>query len=155
MVLPPQTQGVEESQPPLATYAVPPPRERGEMLYVFRQEIEDLRVTVERWTNPPSGEFLNAAFALFGIAGGAAVALISHYSQKTPRSASEATLLWVIGVAGLIAAVACTLAARALAKTQQSTRDALLDDLRRLQYESPVAKSAAEIPAEQQEEVEP
>ena len=153
MEIPRRTAVPEEAQGPLSTYAVPPPKERGEMLYVFRQEIQDVRVTLEDWTNPPSSEFLNGAFALLGIAGGAAVSLIAYYSQKPPRSANEGTLLWVLVIAGLIAAIACLLAARALSKTQRTTRDRLLEDLRRIEYGSPVASGAEEIPTGQEESV--
>lgn len=128
-----------ESQAPLPTYAVPPPRERGEMLYVFRQEIQSLRLTVERWRNPPASEFMNASFALLGIAGGAGIALIAYYSEKPPRSGSEATLLWVLVIAGALSSACCFLAARALSRSQRTTREQLLDDLRRIEYESPIA----------------
>jgi hypothetical protein len=123
-------------QAPLTTYAVPPPRERGEMLYVFRSEIVALRKKVERVGEVAAGDFLNAAFALIGISVGALIGLLAAYHGSGSPGRTEAVVLWSVFLCGAGMALVCFIASRKLQEARQSVRADIVADLKRIEYEA-------------------
>jgi hypothetical protein len=125
---PPQQAG------PLSTYAVPPPPEAGEMLYVFRTDITRLRAAILRQRAAPTSDFSTAAWGAIGASLSAGVGLIAFYASK-PRPASwEALIFWCVFIAGLAAAIACFVAAHYLKKSQAFLQSEVIEELNRLEY---------------------
>jgi hypothetical protein len=109
------------------------------MLYVFRQELQGLRVRITHLSTRPASEFLNAGFACIGIGLTGVVSLITFYQADPSRPSGEGTVLWCITVAGFGIALTCFAAARVFRKGDRSARDELLAEIDRIEYQSPSA----------------
>ena len=141
---------VESANPvaPVPTYAVPPPREVGELIYVFRRDLARLREDVTKYRRSPATKFYTAGWAALGVGITAGVSLAGYYGS-TPRPAGwESAVFLGLLAGGLAAAVTCFVAGWFLGRNDKRLEEDVVNELRRLEYSSPDATAAS--PTEEQ-----
>jgi hypothetical protein len=129
-----ESEEVAQSGGPVATYAVPPPREVGELIYVFRRDLVHLRTAIDAQQQTPSPAFATAAWTSFGVTLTSAVGLIALYGTPGHPTGWAALLLWCLTAASAAATAACGIAARYFRATAAGLRRAILEELGRLEY---------------------
>jgi hypothetical protein len=130
--------GAPEAAPPVPTYAVPPPREVGELIYVFRRDLAHLRTAIEAERESPTSNFVTAGWTCVGIVVTAALGLAGYYASDPSPEAWMALLMWALGAAAVASGFACFIAARYFRAARVTVRGAVISELDRLEYRSPV-----------------
>jgi hypothetical protein len=125
-----------QSQPPLTTYAVPPPPETGEMIYVFRRDIGRLRTRVLAYRHPPTNDFATAGFSLIAVGLTALVPLITYYATNPRPPGWEAVVFWSMVIGGLLSGAVCLLAAHVFRSTDDRWRKEVVAEIDALAYRS-------------------
>jgi hypothetical protein len=123
---------------PVPTYAITPPREVGELIYVFRRDLIHLRTQIEEGRTPPSSSFFTAAWASFGVALTACIGIAGFYGVKPHPAAWEAYVLIALACAAGVGTVVSFIAGRSFEGVETSWKASVLAEVNRLGYHSQV-----------------